>query len=79
MSSVESRSQSATSTTQHDTGRVDFVSTTFASASDLSKALRRAEAANGEHETRIAREDPDWPEWYAEYIVREQAGEELPA
>ena len=22
--------------------------------------------------------DPDWPDWYAEYMVREQAGEELP-
>jgi catechol 2,3-dioxygenase-like lactoylglutathione lyase family enzyme len=22
--------------------------------------------------------DPDWPSWYAEYMVREQAGEELP-
>ena len=22
--------------------------------------------------------DPNWPDWYAEYMVREQAGEELP-
>ncbi len=60
-------------------GRVDPAATSFASASDLSEALRRAEAAHGEHEARIGREDPDWPDWYAEYMVREQAGEELPS
>jgi hypothetical protein len=52
--------------------------TTFDSASDLAAALRRAEAAHGEHEERTGQADPDWPDWYAEYIVREQAGEELP-
>jgi catechol 2,3-dioxygenase-like lactoylglutathione lyase family enzyme len=60
-------------------GRVDPAATSFASAGDLSKALRRALAAHGEHEARIGREDPDWPDWYAEYMVREQAGEELPS
>jgi catechol 2,3-dioxygenase-like lactoylglutathione lyase family enzyme len=60
-------------------GRVDPAATSFASASDLSMALRRAAAAHGEHEARIGREDPDWPDWYAEYMVREQAGEELPS
>jgi predicted enzyme related to lactoylglutathione lyase len=60
-------------------GRVDPAATAFASASDLSKALQRAAAAHGEHEARIGREDPDWPDWYAEYMVREQAGEELPS
>jgi catechol 2,3-dioxygenase-like lactoylglutathione lyase family enzyme len=60
-------------------GRIDSATTSFASASDLSEALRRAAAAHGEHEARIGREDPDWPDWYAEYMVREQAGEELPA
>ncbi len=59
-------------------GRIDAAATSFASASDLSKALQRASAAHGEHEARIGREDPDWPDWYAEYMVREQAGEELP-
>jgi hypothetical protein len=53
--------------------------TSFASASELSKALQRASAAHGEHEKRIGHEDPDWPDWYAEYMVREQAGEELPS
>jgi catechol 2,3-dioxygenase-like lactoylglutathione lyase family enzyme len=59
-------------------GRVDPAATTFASASELSKALQRASAAHGQHEARIGHEDPDWPDWYAEYMVREQAGEELP-
>jgi catechol 2,3-dioxygenase-like lactoylglutathione lyase family enzyme len=59
-------------------GRVDSAVTSFASASDLSKALQRAAAAHGEHEARIGSADPDWPDWYAEYMVREQAGEELP-
>ena len=60
-------------------GRVDPAATSFASAGDLAEALRRAEAAHGEHEERIGAADPDWPEWYAEYMVREQAGEELPS
>jgi catechol 2,3-dioxygenase-like lactoylglutathione lyase family enzyme len=60
-------------------GRIDPAATSFASASDLSAALARASAAHGEHEARTGRADPDWPDWYAEYMVREQAGEELPA
>jgi catechol 2,3-dioxygenase-like lactoylglutathione lyase family enzyme len=59
-------------------GREDTIKTTFDSASDLAKALRRAAAAHGEHEERTGKADPDWPDWYAEYMVREQAGEELP-
>jgi catechol 2,3-dioxygenase-like lactoylglutathione lyase family enzyme len=60
-------------------GRVDASATSFASASDLTEALRRAEAAHGEHEKRIGAADPNWPDWYALYMVREQAGEELPS
>jgi predicted enzyme related to lactoylglutathione lyase len=60
-------------------GRVDQAVTSFTSAGDLSKALQRAEAAHGEHEKRIGRADPDWPDWYAEYMVSEQAGGELPS
>src|SRR3984885_4374626 len=52
--------------------------TTFASVGDLSQALRRAAAAHGKHEARTGQADPNWPDWYAEYLVREQAGEELP-
>jgi catechol 2,3-dioxygenase-like lactoylglutathione lyase family enzyme len=60
-------------------GRVDPRATSFASSADLSSALRRAAAAHGEHETRIGHEDPEWPDWYADYMVREQAGEDLPS
>jgi catechol 2,3-dioxygenase-like lactoylglutathione lyase family enzyme len=59
-------------------GRIDSATTTFASASDLASALRRAEAAHGEHEKRTGQRDANWPAWYAEYMVREQSGEELP-
>jgi catechol 2,3-dioxygenase-like lactoylglutathione lyase family enzyme len=53
--------------------------TTYASASDLAQALRRAGAAHGEHEKRTGgQRDENWPDWYAEYMVREQAGEEPP-
>jgi catechol 2,3-dioxygenase-like lactoylglutathione lyase family enzyme len=59
-------------------GRVDPTTTSFNSAADLAAALRRAESAHGEHEKRIGRADSDWPDWYAEYMVREQSGQELP-
>jgi len=59
-------------------GRVDPATTTFASANDLASALRRAEAAHGQHEKRTGQRDENWPDWYAEYMVREESGEELP-
>jgi catechol 2,3-dioxygenase-like lactoylglutathione lyase family enzyme len=59
-------------------GRVDPATTTFASANDLANAMRRAEAAHGEHEKRTGERDANWPEWYAKYMVAEQAGTELP-
>ena len=59
-------------------GRIDPAATTFASANDLAGAMRRASAAHGEHEKRIGAADPNWPDWYAAYMVAEQAGEELP-
>ena len=59
-------------------GRIDPTTTTFASASDLAGALRRASAAHGEHEKRIGEADANWPDWYAQYMVAEQAGNELP-
>lgn len=59
-------------------GRVDPGATTFSSVSDLAGALRRAEAAHGEHEKRTGKADPDWPTWYATYLVAEQAGTSLP-
>ena len=59
-------------------GRIDSATTTFNSVSDLSSALRRAEAAHGEHEKRTGQRDANWPDWYAKYMVAEQAGTELP-
>src|SRR5882672_4533602 len=58
-------------------GRIDSAATTFASASDLASAMRRAAAAHGEHEKRIGGEyDVNWPDWYAAYMVAEQGGTE---
>jgi catechol 2,3-dioxygenase-like lactoylglutathione lyase family enzyme len=60
-------------------GRVDASDTTFTSPPELAKALRRAAAAHGEHEKRTGQHDAEWPDWYAEYMVREQAGKPLPS
>lgn len=54
------------------------MSTSYESVEDLAAALRRAEAAHGEHERRTGEADPNWPDWYALFMVRERAGEELP-
>jgi catechol 2,3-dioxygenase-like lactoylglutathione lyase family enzyme len=59
-------------------GRVDPTSTTFTSTDDLASALRRAANAHGEHEARTGVADENWPDWYANYMVREQAGVLLP-
>ena len=59
-------------------GRVDADQTAFASAVDLAAAMRRAEAAHGEHEKRTGVRDANWSDWYAEYMAAEQAGKELP-
>jgi hypothetical protein len=57
---------------------VDANNTTFTSSTELATALRRAEAAHGEHEKRTGQRDADWPDWYAKYMAAEQAGKELP-
>ena len=60
-------------------GRVDTGVTSFGSASDLANAMRRAEAAHGEHEKRMGgQRDANWSDWYAEYMAAEQSGSELP-
>jgi catechol 2,3-dioxygenase-like lactoylglutathione lyase family enzyme len=60
-------------------GRIDSAATSFASTNDLASALRRAAAAHGEHEKRTGgQRDENWPDWYAEYMVSEQSGKELP-
>ena len=59
-------------------GRVDAHDTTFTSSTELASALRRAAAAHGEHEKQTGQHDENWPDWYAEFIVREQGGGQLP-
>jgi hypothetical protein len=59
-------------------GRIDSATTTFASAKDLASALRRVEVVHGDHEKRTGAADPNWPDWYAAYMIAEQAGTELP-
>jgi catechol 2,3-dioxygenase-like lactoylglutathione lyase family enzyme len=59
-------------------GRIDTGLTSFESVEGLSKAMQRAAVAHGEHEKRIGQADPDWPDWYAQYMAAEQAGTELP-
>jgi catechol 2,3-dioxygenase-like lactoylglutathione lyase family enzyme len=56
-------------------GRIDAAETSYASASDLASALLRAAAAHHEHEVRTGEEDANWSDWYADYMVREQAGD----
>ncbi|MFD6136234.1 VOC family protein [Isoptericola sp. NPDC060257] len=50
----------------------------YDSAAELADALREAAAAHGEHEARTGEEDPNWPDWYAEYLVRVAAGQQPP-
>jgi catechol 2,3-dioxygenase-like lactoylglutathione lyase family enzyme len=60
-------------------GRMDSAETRFVSVADLANALRRAETAHGEHEKRAGgQRDANWPEWYAAYMIAEQAGKPLP-
>lgn len=53
--------------------------TKYTSAHDLSQAMHRASVAHGEHEKRTGQRDDNWPDWYAEYMVAEQTGTELPS
>ena len=57
-------------------GRVTGAS--FDSPAELAQALERAKDAHTEHEQRTGEADADWPAWYAQYMVKEQTGEELP-
>ena len=59
-------------------GRIDSGVTSYGSASDLANAMRRAEAAHGEHEKRTGQRDANWSDWYAAYMAAEQSGAKLP-
>jgi hypothetical protein len=52
--------------------------TTYALGADLAQAMRRAATAHGQHEARTGKADPNWQDWYADYMVREQSSEEPP-
>jgi NAD(P)-dependent dehydrogenase (short-subunit alcohol dehydrogenase family) len=60
-------------------GTMTSAHVTFASATDLADALMRAEQAHGQYQAQTGREEPDWPNWYAHYFEREQAGAERPS
>jgi catechol 2,3-dioxygenase-like lactoylglutathione lyase family enzyme len=59
-------------------GRVDSRTATFDSVDELARALKRAEAAHGEHEKRTGERDENWPAWYAAFMLAEQTGGEPP-
>ncbi len=56
-------------------GRATSPLAAYGSVSGLADALRRAAAAHGKHEEEIGRPDPDWPDWYAQYMVNEPTGQ----
>ena len=45
----------------------------FDSVAGLAAALRRAAAAHGKHEEETGQADPNWPDWYAQYMADEAA------
>jgi catechol 2,3-dioxygenase-like lactoylglutathione lyase family enzyme len=60
-------------------GRIDAGTTAYPSETDLATAMRRASQAHGEYEKRNGgQHDANWPDWYAKYMVADQAGKELP-
>ncbi|MBV9461452.1 MAG: VOC family protein [Bradyrhizobium sp.] len=59
-------------------GRANTEETAFSSPADLAAAIRRAAAAHGEHEKLTGKHDENWPDWYAEFMVAEQSGRDLP-
>ena len=54
-------------------GRATSALAAYDSVAGLADALRRAAAAHGEHEKETGQPDPDWPDWYAQYMANESA------
>jgi hypothetical protein len=54
-------------------GRAISALAAFDSVSGLAEALRRAAIAHGKHEQETGAADPDWPDWYAQYMVEDSA------
>ncbi len=59
-------------------GRVTPAPAAYETAADLAAALRRAEAAHGKFEEKIGQADPDWPDWYAQYMLDERPSTSAP-
>jgi catechol 2,3-dioxygenase-like lactoylglutathione lyase family enzyme len=55
-------------------GRATSVLAAYGTVDALADALRRAEAAHGRYEAETGKSDPDWPAWYAQYMVDESSG-----
>lgn len=55
-------------------GRTASVLATYGSVAGLAEVLRRAEEAHARYETEIGHADPNWPDWYAQFMVDESAG-----
>ena len=51
------------------------MATQYDSAPELAEALRRAAAAHGQHEREVGHADANWQDWYAQYMVDEQAAQ----
>jgi catechol 2,3-dioxygenase-like lactoylglutathione lyase family enzyme len=60
-------------------GRTTSVLAAYGSVAGLADALRRAAAAHGRHEAETRQPDPDWPDWYAQYMADESAGRDAGA
>ncbi len=56
-------------------GRATSALAAYGSVAGLADALRRAAAAHGKHEQEIGHADPDWPDWYAQYMVKKTTGQ----
>jgi catechol 2,3-dioxygenase-like lactoylglutathione lyase family enzyme len=65
--------------TRRAPGRIDPATTTFASATDLASAMRRAAAAHGQHEKSNGQRDANWPDWYAKYMAASRQGPNCPS
>ena len=57
-------------------GRATSALAVYDSVTGLADALRRAEAAHGKYEQETGQPDPDWPQWYAQYLADEAAGQD---
>jgi hypothetical protein len=59
--------------------RATSVLAAYGSVGALADALRRAAAAHDRHAKDIGHDDPDWPDWYAQYLADESAGPDMNA